>query len=117
MAVPLRFYSIIIPAKNLERVLDKTELEKLIKEADNSGRVWFDGSLYCEQTMNSADNEAIISFWEDKGLTVRKTIDGQECWKDLCLIEFPEKNPTLPCNWIKVFSKNNNMFAKLKKND
>ena len=98
----------------MERVLDKKELEKIITEAKKGGRFCFDGDLYCEQTMSPTDNEAIIEFWEKKGLTPTEETNNQKCWKDLCLIQFPETEPTLPCNWIEIFSEENNMYAKLK---
>lgn len=115
MAIPLKFYSIIIPVEKVKKALSFSEYIEMLLEARKNGRILYDGELYCEQTMNSADNAAIIDFWEKKGLTARETINGREFWKDLCLIEFPETEPTLPCSWIKVFNKNRNIFAEIKK--
>ena len=114
MAILLKFYSVIIPLKNLEKILNEEELEKIITTAKKGGRFHFDGEIYCEQTMNPADNEMIIKFWEEKGLTPKEIINGKEHWKDLCIIEFPNEEPTLPCQWIKIFQQGNDLFAKMK---
>jgi hypothetical protein len=114
MAIPLKFYSIIIPAEKVKKLSPFGEYVEMLLEARKNGRILYDGELYCEQAMNPADNEMIIKFWEEKGLTPKEIINGKEQWKDLCIIEFPNEKPTLPCQWIKIFQQGNDLFAKMK---
>lgn len=106
MPIISRFYNIVIPLENLKRILNKEELQRVLKKRIQCGPVWADDYLYSEGSMNPTDNEDIIKFWESKGLTQIETINGQEYWKDLCLIAYPNFSPTLPCDWIEIFVRN-----------
>lgn len=104
MPILTRFYSVAMPLENLIRVLTIDELKLAIKEANPNGKVWFDGYLYCEQSMSPNDNGIIVKFWEDKGLVPIEIKDGKKYWKDLCIVGFPDTKATLPCDWIKIFT-------------
>jgi hypothetical protein len=114
MAILSLFYSIIIPIENLRRILTKEELQKIINKRTRDGRVWFDNYLYREGSMSPADNERIIKFWENKGLVPMETKNGQQYWKDLCLVQFPDPEPTLPCDWVEIFYEGNFCYTNLK---
>lgn len=117
MAILSMFYSVIIPIENLRRILAKEELQKAFMERSHKGKIWFDDYLYREGSMNPADNEAIIKFWEDKGLVPVEMKNGKKHWKDLCLVQCPELEPTLPCDWIEVFYEDvagRNLYVNLK---
>ncbi len=114
MAIPLKFYSIIIPAEKVKKALPFSEYIEMLLEARKNGQILYDGKLFCEQTMSPVDCEEIIKYWEQKGLTPTGNMGRKLYWKDLCLVEFPDDKPTLPCNWIKIFNKANNVFAKIK---
>lgn len=103
MAIQSMFYNIVIPIENLKKILNKKEIKKALSDRGLKDKVLFDDNLYSEGSMSPCDNEVIIKFWEGKGLTPTEIINGEECWKDLCLIQSPDLKPTLPCSWIEIF--------------
>lgn len=103
MSIISRFYNIVIPTENLKKILNKEELQKILKKRIKSGPIWVDDYLYSEGSMNPMDNEAIIKFWESKGLTSIEIVNGEKHWKDLCLVEFPSLKTNIPCDWIELF--------------
>jgi len=114
MAILSMFYSIIIPIENLRKILTKNELQKILLEKYPGGEAWFDNYLYREGSMSPSDNERIIKFWESKGIITMETRNGQQYWKDLCLVQFPDPEPTLPCDWVEIFYEDNFYYTNLK---
>ncbi len=107
------FYSIIIPIKNLRKVLTTVELDELLSKKSNEQVDFYDEFLYRECSMNAIDNEQIIKQWEKRGLTPIGEKDGKQYWKDLCLVEYPNTEPTLPCEWIEIYRGNGDDWGAL----
>ena len=110
MSLRLEYYSVIIPIENLKRILNDSELQKILVERNKHGAL-FDDYLYRESSMNPIDNESIVNFWEEKGLVPFGKKDGEKFCKDLCIIAFPDDTPTIPCEWIEIFREPENSFS------
>ncbi len=104
MPILSTFYTIVIPIENLKRVLTDEELQKALAEKNYLTMVRFDDNLYSESTMGPYDNEIVIKYWESKGLIPTEIVNGEERWKDLCLVAAPDNQPTAPCDWVEIFS-------------
>ena len=110
------FYSTIIPIANLRKILPGEELKKVVLERSGNGygalygNAWFDDCLYREGSMGPLGNEEIIKFWEGKGLIPTEERNGKVFWKDLCLVAFPDSEPTMPCDWIEIFDPDNHNY-------
>jgi hypothetical protein len=106
MAVLLTFYSLIIPVESLKRVLTEDVTKEIILKKQIPGLVLFDENLFVQGSMSPNDNKEIIKFWESKGLIAVEKRGKQKYWKDLCIVCYPDTEPTLPCDWIEVFREN-----------
>lgn len=104
MPILSSFYTVVIPIENLKRVLTEEELQRALAEKKYKTIVRFDDYLYCESTMSPHDNEVIVKYWESKGLAPIELVNGEEHWKDLCLVATPDSQPTAPCEWVEIFS-------------
>ena len=111
MAVLLTFYSIIIPIENLKKVLTKEVIEEIISKKQIPGLVLFDDNLFVQGSMSPEDNKEIIKFWESRGLIAVEKRGKQKYWKDLCIVSYPDTEPTLPCDWMEIFRENKESFT------
>lgn len=110
MAIKLIYYNVIIPRANIERVFPGgfNALLKHHEEKRSIGRIWYDEYLYRDGAMSPGDTENIGKYWEDLGLELIVKIDGEEHWKDICVVDFVS-GPTLPCEWL-AFERNEETY-------
>jgi hypothetical protein len=110
MAIELEFIDFIIPIKNIDMVYPGG-FKQLKKDCDMNGNVsgiyWHDDYLFRDGAMNPMDIESLVIEWEELGLKGIVEINGQEQWKDFCVVEGLMGGPTLPCDWL-VFDEQNN---------
>ena len=104
MPIQSMFYSIVIPIENLRKILTKGQMKKILLARNYNGEIWFDDYLYLERSGGATENDAIIKFWRNKGLAPIKIRNGEESWRDLCLVQSPELEPALPCAWLEFFT-------------
>jgi hypothetical protein len=101
MAIRCEFIDVIVPIKNIDRVFPggfkafKEENKKMF-----GGRLWRDDFLFRDGAMNPNDVRHVVEFWQRYGLQPKESRDGQDFWKDLCVVEHMFEGPTLPCEWI-----------------
>lgn len=120
MAILILYYCVIIPLKNVRRVVSEKEFKDLLACPNNYiDPICFDDYLYKEGSMSPNDNELIIQEWKTKGLVPTEERNGRTYWKDLCLLSIDSPNNPLsyPCEWIEIIERPNdwpNRFANLK---
>jgi hypothetical protein len=95
----------------MKRVLTKDVIEEIISKKQIKNPVLFDENLFVQGTMSPNDNKEIIKFWESKGLVAMEKRGKQKYWKDLCIVSYPDTEPTLSCNWIEIFRENEESFT------
>lgn len=64
--------------------------------------MWHDDHLLRDGAMSAMDVESLVKFWESKGLSAMRSVNGQEVWDDLCVVNALSVVPTAPCEWIEV---------------
>ena len=50
--------------------------------------------------MNPDDIGYLVEHWRSKGLDPMEMRDGQQVWKDVCVVESMFGGPTLECDWL-----------------
>jgi len=102
MAIHTDCLNVIIPIENIERCGVAGGLSGVLSYEKDRGNkaIRCDDFLYRDGSMGSHDVEVIITYWHKMGLEpVEVDVDGNESWKDLCVVDM-FGGPTLPCNWI-----------------
>ena len=108
MAVELEYISLIIPISKIEEHYPGGFKQYKTDNADSiKRRIWYDQYLVRDGAMNGMDMEMMIREWEMMGFTSITQEDGQQQWKDLCVVDF-FGGMTLPCKWLK--KKKNTVF-------
>lgn len=68
------------------------------------GRVRHDGLLFRDGAMSPMDMRFIVDKWMEIGIEPTACRDGEDVWKDCCVVQSMFGRPTLPCDWIEVSS-------------
>ncbi len=113
MAIRLELINLIIPLKNIN--LSYSGGFELFREHYQSKfgeAFWHDALLFRAGAVNHAEMEALVLFWQQKGLVPYDETDGKKKWKDMCVIESSHAEPTFPCDWLEVDQENNSVFLK-----
>ena len=66
-----------------------------------------DALLFRAGSTNLHEVENLILYWQERGLVPYVEIDGIKQWKDMCIVQSSQANPTLPCEWIEIDRQNN----------
>lgn len=101
MAVKLEYYNVIIPIKKINQVYPGG-FNGYLKDYKKSGRprpFWHDENIFHDGAMGPEGVKMIAEEWEARGLVGVVERNGEEFWKDYCVIDFMS-GPTLPCDWI-----------------
>jgi hypothetical protein len=110
MALYCIFINIIIPIPNIDRIyeggFEKFKVDVIEKFG---GKYYYDEYLFHDGAMNPGEIEHIIEKWEKLGLIVTEEVDGEEKFKDLCVVE---GGPTLPCDWLEFDPETNSVWLK-----
>ena len=104
--IKMRFISIVVKIAALDKIYNggfeqfRKDYITKIEAAEKDGRL--DKDLLCFSVMNPMDTSDIVSMFEEIGLIPTEVIDGEKCWKDLCIIEVPF-GLTKRCDWIMYY--------------
>lgn len=113
MAIRLEGINLIIPIKNINLCYPGGfDLFREHHRNKFGETFWHDAHLFRDGTMNLADIEPLIVFWQHKGLVPYHETGGRKSWKDMCVIEVSRSGPTLPCEWIEVDPESGSVFLK-----
>jgi len=113
MAIQLEHINLIIPIKQINLCYPGGfELFRTHHEDKFGDNFWHDMHLFRDGVMTSVEMESLISFWQHKGLVPYIEQNGKRKWKDMCVIESSNTEPTSPCDWIEVDQENNCVFHK-----
>lgn len=97
MAVKIDFFSVIVPVRAIEERFrgGMAGFGKVFGEPANDGRLLRMGA------MNQIDLPEIIHAIERGRLKGTCHMDGRGHWLDFCVVD-RFQGPTLPCSWLKV---------------
>lgn len=103
MATSLEFIDFVIPIAVIHEKYPGG-WEQCIKDHSGlvGGRVWYDDHLFRDGAMNPGDIQSLADEWQALGFELTQMIDGQEHFKDICVIESIFGGPTLPCEWVEI---------------
>ena len=108
MAITLESINLIIPLKNINYcypggfdLFSKHNLSMFGKTFCH------DALLFRAGSTNLHEVENLILYWQERGLVPYVEIDGIKQWKDMCIVQSSQANPTLPCEWIEIDRQNN----------
>lgn len=101
MAIALEFIDFVVPVTVIRKKYPGG-WEQCLRDHGPllGGRVWHDEHLFRDGTMNPNDIKAVVERWSDLGFKMIETEQGQQVWKDVCVVESMFGGPTLPCDWI-----------------
>ena len=101
MAIALEFIDLIVP---ISKIRDKYPGGWQACLNDHAhligGRAWYDEHLFRDGAMNPNDIRLMIQRWTSLWFETIEIKDGQQVWKDLCIVEGLFGGPTLPCEWL-----------------
>ncbi len=101
MAIALEFIDLIVP---ISKIRDKYPggWEGCLSDHGNliGGRVWYDEHLFRDGAMNPNDIRIMVQRWNSLGFETIGIKDGQQVWKDICVVEGLFGGPTFPCDWL-----------------
>ena len=113
MAIRLELINLIIPLKNINYSYSGGfELFLQHYQSRFGDTFWHDALLFRAGAVNSAEVKSLVLFWQQKGLVPYYETNGKRKWKDMCVIESSQAEPTLPCEWLEVDQENNSVFLK-----
>ncbi|SFU73542.1 hypothetical protein [Nitrosospira multiformis] len=103
MAIALEFIDFIVPIA-LIREKYPGGWEQCLKDHENliGGRVWFDEHLLRDGAMSPDGIAALVDEWTELGFEPTEERDGQQVWKECCVVESLYGRPTLPCDWLEI---------------
>jgi len=111
MAIQLENINLIIPIKQINLCYPGGfELFRTHHQNKFGENFWHDMHLFRDGAMVAEELETLILFWQQKGLVPYVEQNGMKRWKDMCVIESSNSEPTLPCAWITVDQENNCIF-------
>ncbi len=113
MAIKLEHINLIIPIKQIDLCYPGGfDLFRNHHQAKFGENFWHDMHLFRDGTMNPDEMETLILFWQQKGLVPYFEGNGKRKWKDMCVIDSTDTEPTFPCDWLEVDQENNCVFHK-----
>lgn len=101
MAIGLEFVDVVIPIARIRESYPGgwgqclSDYSSLL-----GGRVWHDEYLFREGAMSHDEAMAIVEGWSVLGFEATGRRRGEIYWKDLCVVDWYEGGPTMPCDWL-----------------
>ena len=103
MAIELEFINFIVPIQVIKAKYPGGWDACLSDHANLiGGRVWYDDHLFRDGAMNTLDIDVLIERWQENGLEPFEIVDGQQSWKDVCVVEYFFGWVNIPCPWLKM---------------
>jgi hypothetical protein len=113
MAIALEFIDFVVPIKRIrEKYPGGWEQCLADHEGLIGGRVWFDEHLFRDGAMNPNDIGFLVDEWRSMGFETMEKRDGQEVWKDVCVVESMFGGPTLECDWLEFDPEERSAYLK-----
>ena len=103
MAIGLEFIDVIVPIARI-RESYPGGWEQCARDyaALLGGRIWHDQHLFRDGAMSPFECQMRVEGWEVLGFEpTGKSVRGLY-WKDLCVMDWANGGPTLPCDWLSV---------------
>jgi len=101
MAIALEFIDLVVPIATIRKKYPGgwegclRDFGYLVGET-----VWYDQHLFRDGAMTKLDMEDLLERWEGLGFQLKDLDDGQQVWKDVCVVTASFGGPTLPCEWL-----------------
>jgi|GEM_PF-4631305 len=102
MPVILEVFSLVIRRDRIEAVLPGGWEQFVAERGGLPPEGWWDDDLVRTGAMSGFGIQLLVDDCRDMGLRLTGKRDGQEVFKDMCVIASYEDRPTLPCDWIEV---------------
>lgn len=109
MALKLEFCNVIVPLAKIREKLGDDAVAGFYSAITDT--TWHDGHLFRDGCMNGYDLKLILEEWENRGLELLTTVDGQKHWQDLCVVNSGH-GPSYPCAWIEYDPDKNIVWLK-----
>jgi hypothetical protein len=113
MAIALEFIDFVVP---IERIREKYPggWEQCLADYEGliGGRVWFDEHLFRDGAMNPNDIGFLVEEWRGMGFEPMEMRDGNQVWKDVCVVESMFGGPTLACDWLEFDPEQRSAYLK-----
>jgi hypothetical protein len=101
MAIALEFIDVVIPiARIREAYPGGWEQCVLDYEALLGRRIWYDRHLFRDGAINPAEAKILVEGWAVLGFEPTGSRGAGLYWKDICVVEWCQGGPTLPCDWL-----------------
>ena len=113
MAISLEFIDFVVPIETI-RAKYPGGWKKCLDDHQNllGGRVWHDDHLLRDGAMNPHDIKSLVERWASLGFQPTEKVDGQNVWKDVCVVESMFGGPTLRCDWLEFDRENRCAYLK-----
>ena len=103
MAIRLEFIDFVVPISIIKKKYPGGWEGCLRDHAPSiGGCVWFDKNLFRDGAMNPHDIEPLVKKWGDFGFETMGLRDGEQIWKEVCVVESIFGGLTLHCDWLTV---------------
>jgi hypothetical protein len=101
MAIALEFIDVVIPIAKIRDSYPGGWEQCLLDYATLLGRrVWYDQHLFRDGAMSPPDAKLLVEGWAVLGFELTETRRDGLYWKDLCVVDWHQDGPTLPCDWL-----------------
>ena len=103
MAIQLEFIDFVVPISIIKEKYPGG-WEGCLRDHASSigGCVWFDKNLFRDGAMNPNDIEPLVKKWNEFGFETMSPRNGEQIWKEVCVVESMFVGSTLPCDWLTV---------------
>jgi hypothetical protein len=101
VAIGLEFIDVLIRIARIREVYPGGWEQCLLDHAALLGRrVWYDRHLLRDGAFDRAEAKALVEGWAVLGLQPTERRREGTYWKDLCVVDWSQGGPTLPCDWL-----------------
>jgi hypothetical protein len=101
VAIALEFIDVVIPIARIRESYPGGWGQCMVDYAALIGRrVWYDQHLFRDGAMTPEETEKLVEGWTVLGFEPLGTRGKRLYWKDLCVVDWHEGGPTLPCEWL-----------------
>lgn len=109
MAVLLEFIDFIVPISVIE---EKHPGGWAWCRKRYEGAAWYDDHLFRLGAMSPDGIKHLVDQWIALGFEPKGDRNGQEYWKDCCVVEPMFGGKTLPCDWLEISEDGRSAYLK-----
>ncbi len=101
MTIGLEFIDVVLPIARIRAIYPGGWEQCLVDYMTLVGRrVWYDWHLLRDGAMSPEEVRSLVQGWSVLGFEPTGTRRGGLYWKDLCVVDWRQSGPTLPCHWL-----------------